>query len=635
MIVTDFPDRFARTKTETDVTFEALCERIINAPTVAYKEQCAWIKLGAFGDDVENVESGCLRTNRNLRRVSGVELDYDLEEMSIDEAADLFRARGVRAFLYTSPSHMADKPRWRALLPFSHERDPVERDTYAARGNGVLGGVVSDESHTRSQGYYAGRVAGVLFESRMIDGACIDEVGGLPEIGRRGPGATGHTGYTREHAYDDVREGINLHAAINHLAMLGEAKADIEAAMLESRARTDDSTRWAKRFAEIDRSSRGAERRKEREQQRTLASIGVPPLPPVVGLPLIKPGEFAARKLQKRKWVCEPLIPLGETTLMYGPGAAGKSLLLLILALCMACGFRWLGMPVPILRTLFFTCEDDADELNRRAAKVLQSLGVTWAECGDRFAAVPMRGTEASAVLAVASKDGTLTPTPTYAALRKLVEDFKPDVVIIDTLADVFAGNENDRSHAKQFVKLIERLYPATFIVTAHPSVSGQADGRGASGSTGWPAAVRSHLYLERVRGDEGAEPDPDLRQLSNLKANYAQAGSGGIELRWIDGVFVRSDRQAREEGGGGDADELFLELLARYTAQGRYVNASSGTTFAPSVFAKDDAAKAARLTKRALAAAMNRLFEAGRIVVQTRKVSGHQRSFIALADRS
>jgi RecA-family ATPase len=336
--------------------------------------------------------------------------------------------------------------------------------------------------------------------------------------------------------------------------------------------------------------------------------------PASADLPCVRANDLAVRMPKQREWIVESLIPKGETTLLYGPGAAGKSLLLLQLALGIAAGRRWLGLPVPRGRVLFFTCEDDADEINRRGLTILREMDLSWFQVGERFLAVPMRGTDQSAVLAVAQRDGTLAPSATYAALRAMVERYKPDVVILDTLADIFAGNENDRSHAKQFVKLIERLYPATFLVTAHPSVSGQADGRGASGSTGWPAAVRSHLYLERARPEDGTPADPDLRQLSNLKSNYARAGDGGIELRWKDGVFVRSDRQAREADGTDKADDVFVELLRTFNARRVNVSTSPGTTYAPSVFAKEDAAKAQRISKKMLVAAMGRLIDAGRI---------------------
>lgn len=616
---TEFADKYATTKTDVSGSFDAFCDALEALPSAPSKDRCKLVKLARFGEAAN--DRGCLRTNENMLAIAGVELDYDLEEMSLDEAAELFEGRGIAALFYTSPSHTAERPRWRVILPFSRELTPDQRDTYVSRGNGVLGGVVSDESFNWSQAFYAGRVDGVPYQSRRVSGRCIDEVAGLPEIGRRGPGANGASGYTLEHAYDDIRAGLNMHGAINHAAMCGESKAQIEAVMLESVAKEEDPGRWAKRLAEIDRSIRGAVRRKTRDIDRRVAQMPAPPMPVAQklagGLPIILPAEFASLPLRRRLWIAEPLIPAGETTLLYGAGAAGKSLLLLQLCLGMAGGIHWLGKPIQAGRALLFTCEDDADEINRRAVKVLKALGITWRDCGDRFAVVPMRASEASAVLAAPGKDGTLVPTATYEALKKAVADFKPDLTIIDTLADVHAGNENDRAHAKQFIKLVERLGQSTFIVTAHPSVSGQADGRGASGSTGWPAAVRSHLYLERVRGEEGAEADPDLRRLSNLKANYSQAAAGGIEMRWVEGVFQPTDAAGVAADMDAKADEFFLTMLARYNSEGRGVNGSSGATYAPRVFADDAMAKEARMNKRTLKAAMDRLFAAKRMRIE------------------
>lgn len=352
-------------------------------------------------------------------------------------------------------------------------------------------------------------------------------------------------------------------------------------------------------------------------------------------IPALKSADFAARAVVDRQWIVEPLIPKGEPTLVYGPGAAGKSLLLLQLALAMAAGRDWLGKPVPAGRVLFYTCEDDTDELNRRASLILKALGATWEDCGDRFLCIPMRECDTSAVLASADRDGTLKTTPTYEALKRRVISWGPQIVIIDTLADAFAGNENDRAHAKQFIKLVQSLglrrEPPTFIVTAHPSVSGMTDGRGASGSTGWPNAVRSHLYLERAPSDTR---DPDLRILSSLKANYARGGSGAIEMRWRAGVFVAVDVEARERDTADLAESVFMDLLRRFTDQGRYVNAASGATYAPSIFAKEERAKAAGVTRGQLTEAMGRLFDGGLIVIATRRVAGHERRFIEAVDQ-
>lgn len=631
MIVTDFPDKAARTKTETDVSFEALCESIINAAPVAYKEDCRWIKLGAFGDRVENAESGCLRTNGNMLAATGVELDYDLHEMTIDEAAELFRARGVKAFLYTTPSHTPDAPRWRALLPFSRAREPVERDTYAARGNGIVGGVLSDETFNRSQGFYAGRIAGVVFDYRVVDGRCIDEVDGLPEIGRSGPGASGPSGYTKEAAYDDIRDGVELHRAINFLAMLGEAREDIEAAMQESRAKTDDARRWEKRLAEIPRSIRGAERRRERDIQKKLAGLTPPPrystdtpAPRASGFETFTAASLAGKPIPEQLWLADGMIPAGQPVLLSGDGGLGKSLLALQLAVAVAKGGQWLGMYVPQGPALYLSAEDETAELHRRIVRITADLdALTDLHIAPMAELDPL-------LVTLGPRGGGLNTTALYDAVAARVEELRPALVVLDSNADFFGGNEVVRSEVRWFIGQLRKLCHATgctVLILSHPSVSGMQSGSGLSGSTHWNNSVRARLYLTKPAGEDG---DRDERLLEVMKNNRGPLGKR-LALRWSAGAFVVSSGPA-EGVTDDDVDALFLHLLTQYTEQGRYMNMAGGQNYAPKVFADDPAAKQKRVNKRAMTDAMNRLWRAKRIVKRTRKSSGHEREYIAVA---
>lgn len=293
----------------------------------------------------------------------------------------------------------------------------------------------------------------------------LDQMDHLPRLAPRGTtgGSRGGLSVPSDVLEDEIRSGEGMHPAVVSLAMRGYSREQLEALLNESVAKTERPDRWREIVDnDLPRALKSAAAKRSRHIAATLATIPPPPKPvassPVAELPLIGPGDFAARPLRNRKWVVSPIIPKGETTLLYGPGATGKSLLLLQLAVSVAAWKVWLGRPVSMGRVLFFTCEDDADEINRRAAKVLKAYGIDWSALGDRLAVIPMRGTEASAVLANAGRDGTLVTTPTYAALKRTIERFQPDLVIVDTLADVFAGNENDRGHAKQFIKLIEQL---------------------------------------------------------------------------------------------------------------------------------------------------------------------------------
>ena len=104
----------------------------------------------------------------------GVELDYDGEQMPIEEGAALLQRAGVCSVLYTSPSHTTEKPRWRALLPLSEPALPDKRREYVGRANRILGGIASRESFTLSQSFYLGRVRGADYIVIDTQGRFID-----------------------------------------------------------------------------------------------------------------------------------------------------------------------------------------------------------------------------------------------------------------------------------------------------------------------------------------------------------------------------------------------------------------------------------------------------------------------------
>jgi RecA-family ATPase len=144
-------------------------------------------------------------------------------------------------------------------------------------------------------------------------------------------------------------------------------------------------------------------------------------------------------------------------------------------------------------------------------------------------------------------------------------------------------------------------------LLLSHPSLSGMASGTGQSGSTGWGNSVRSRLYLERPKAQDGGEPDPDLRILTNKKANFSSTDVS-LSLRWAAGAFRLEksglgglDRMAQERA----ADTRFLELLADFEKQGRTTNNAGGPNYAPRAFAASDSA----IGKDRFRGAMERLF--------------------------
>ena len=347
-------------------------------------------------------------------------------------------------------------------------------------------------------------------------------------------------------------------------------------------------------------------------------------------------GIFTASDLEglqvpPRDWHVQDLIPSSTVTLFSGDGGTGKSLVALQLATSTALARPWLGLPVHEGKAVYLSAEDDKSELHRRLADIAHAENVNLGDI-ENLKLRSLAGEDA--LLALLGNGGALEPTPLLAAIEELLERDKPDLLVLDTLADYFAGNENDRAQARQFVGILRGLairHKCAVFMLAHPSLTGLNSGTGTSGSTGWNNSVRSRLYLSRVKQD-GYEANPDTRVLQTMKSNYARIGAE-IALTWQNGVFVADapvtglDRMA----ASAKAERLFLTFLRQLDEQGRRVNHSGGQTYAPKVFAAHPDAEG--VTKRAFVQAMESLLASGKVTISEDGPPSKRRQFLVVAE--
>jgi RecA-family ATPase len=375
---------------------------------------------------------------------------------------------------------------------------------------------------------------------------------------------------------------------------------------------------FAQAAREYDKRSAAERATGEARPDDPLASAPRPAeaVPTIVELPVMSASIFADEPVPERLWIVLNMIPDRAVTIIGGDGAVGKSTLMLQLAVAMVSGAPWIGTNPEQGPVAVVSAEDDIDELHRRIVAVARGLGVKLADLTNLHL-IPLAAKDA-VMAAPEGRTNIVRETPVWRGLVAVVEQFKPRLVIIDTRADVFAGDENDRSQARQFIGLLRGLAITknlAIILIEHPSLTGLTSRTGTSGSTGWNNAVRSRLYLENIRDDAGQEIGRGLRVLRVMKANYGPSGQE-LQLRWGDGCFVLDGPTGGFENliVEAKADRVFLELLASHNAQGRDVSDSPGSNYAPAVFA---GAGPERLTKDVLRRAMNRLFVAGRIRVE------------------
>jgi RecA-family ATPase len=341
-------------------------------------------------------------------------------------------------------------------------------------------------------------------------------------------------------------------------------------------------------------------------------------------------AEWQGKPVPAREWLCEGLIPMRNVTLLGGDGGTGKSLLALQLGVAVASGGMWIGKPVRNGGVIFLSAEDDEDELQRRTFDILDHVQRRF----EDLEALTVRSVAGEDALLAIEGQLKLLKSELFNELESRAGDEAPALIVIDTLADVYPANENDRAKVRQFVGILRSLAikrDCAVMLLGHPSLTGLNSGSGTSGSTAWNNSVRSRLYFKRIM-DGDYEPDVDQRILESMKSNYGRKGEETL-LRWQRGVFTVHSGSA----SGSDAmmllakaERVFLSILDDMTRQGRYVSSSPCPTYAPGQFASHP--KAEGCTKRALKAAMDALFDRGLIVNVTHGKGAKARTHIALA---
>jgi RecA-family ATPase len=333
----------------------------------------------------------------------------------------------------------------------------------------------------------------------------------------------------------------------------------------------------------------------------------------------VKIEDWLDRDPPTREWGVPDRFPLRNVGLISGEGSVGKSLLLMQLASAHIFAKGWLDtLPEPG-DVIYLNAEDEQDELWRRFADLATFYNEPLSGFKDHLHLLAYAGKDA--VLAHASKSGIVKATPLFDQLMQAAGDLKPKLIGLDTSADIFAGNESDRTQVRQFIGLLRGMSIAgnsSVIVCTHPSLTGISSGTGLSGSTAWHNSVRARAYLHKVTTTGDVEPDHTLRQLDFMKSNYG-AVAASVTVRWKNGVYTMEAKPGSLEAIAADAkaDEVFMTLLAAFMEQGRNVSdRPTSHNYAPTMFAAERRAKEANIKKPGLVAAMRRLFDARKIRV-------------------
>jgi RecA-family ATPase len=274
----------------------------------------------------------------------------------------------------------------------------------------------------------------------------------------------------------------------------------------------------------------------------------------------------------KRSWLVKEWIPEREVSSLYGSGGTGKSLLALQLAVCAASGKPWLGLPiekqVPVLAVF---CEDTKDELHRRVYDITKAPEYDFVQ--QNKDKVCLLWPRVGLMNDIARENDKKTDI-IKGLFRKELEDALqkmptgPKLLILDTLSDVYLGDENVREKVNKFVKThlgsLVQEYGCTLLVLAHPSRSGQNTGDLLSGSTAWENAVRNRLAL--VPYDK--KVNTGLMALTRMKSNYAKRGEA-IIVRWDAGRYVVASKSEMSRAALSLSSQAVMDFIAKNLDKG------------------------------------------------------------------
>src|SRR4029077_14200292 len=267
----------------------------------------------------------------------------------------------------------------------------------------------------------------------------------------------------------------------------------------------------------------------------------------------------------------------------------------------------------------YIGAEDDEKEIHIRFYDIAAHYGVTFKDLVEGgLKVLCLLGQDAT--LCATGKSGKVETTALYRQLYEAAGDIKPKNISIDTLSRAFAGSEIDRVQVYAFAMHMQapaRVAGGSVTVLSHPSLQGINSGSGISGSTAWHGAFRFRQYLKGVNAESAEQPDSDVRELEFKKNQYGPTDAT-IVLRYVKDARmflpVQGASSLDKLRSDAEADEVFLKCLDDLAKQGRRVSNKSGTNYAPAIIAETTIVKT--VAKRALTAAMGRLFESGKIVV-------------------
>lgn len=277
----------------------------------------------------------------------------------------------------------------------------------------------------------------------------------------------------------------------------------------------------------------------------------------------------AIDRMKNQRWLIDEVIPSDAFGVVYGPSGGYKSFIVLDMSAAIATGRDWHGRSIDLPGTVLYIGAEGAVGLHLRK--------LAW----------QIRWQEEARNLAVLGQAITLTEKQETKALVDAAKDFQAFIgepirlVVIDTLARSFGGDENSASDMGAFIRACDQLRTeldgATVLVVHH---SGKDNEKGARGSSALRAACDFELKVS-PRGDKmtslACTKAKDSEPFENMqfKLNPVEIGEKDHKGRDLTSLVLEVDHSApaldeatqkvMNEGGPKKAIlDLYLQVKLR-----------------------------------------------------------------------
>jgi len=238
----------------------------------------------------------------------------------------------------------------------------------------------------------------------------------------------------------------------------------------------------------------------------------------------VRNAAFALENQQPSEYIVQNLFGKGSVSVIPGAPGTKKTYSLLSCGVCVAMGEPWLRFNTKKSNVLFVDEESGEKRLSRRLGEVLRG------EFGD----------ETTAINFISLAQFDLRDPVEAVLLQDLIVDLDAEFVIIDALADIMPGaDENAVKDVHPVFMRLRRMAEETgaaIVIIHHTNKGG-----GFRGSTAISGAVDLMLIMESKKDEARIE-------FKTEKARDIEPISFSAEAHWSDGKFWMTDCDPREK---------------------------------------------------------------------------------------